>query len=93
MSNSDTLTIRLDRSVKERLEGLAAITKRTKSSLAAEAIESFVELEERQLEGIRKALASLDRGEGVAHEDVVSWLKSWGTEPTFPIPGGLTKPE
>lgn len=93
MSNSDTLTIRLGRTVKERLEGLAVATKRTKSSLAAEAIESFVELEERQLEGIKKALASLDRGEGVAHEDVVSWLESWGTEVALPIPGGSTKPE
>jgi predicted transcriptional regulator len=34
-------------------------------------------LKERQIEGIKKAVASLDRGEGAAHDDVKQWVKSW----------------
>lgn len=86
MSDSTTLTLRIDSAVKERLEGLAKATKRSKSSLAAEGIEAFVELEERQIEGIRRAMASLDRGEGVPHEDVEAWVDSWETEDELPMP-------
>lgn len=80
MSTSTTLTLRIDSAVKARLETLAKATKRSKSALAAEGIEAFVELEERQIEGIKKAMASLDRGEGVAHEDVMAWIDSWDSD-------------
>lgn len=93
MSNSDTLTIRLDRALKDRLEGLANETKRTKSSLAAEAIEGFVELEERHLQGVKEAIASIERGRGVAHEDVLTWLASWDSDVTFPLPDASRKSE
>lgn len=86
MGDSTTLTLRIDSDIKERLETLAKVTKRSKSSLAAEGIEAFVELEERQIEGIKKAIASLDHGEGVAHEDVTDWVTSWDGEDELPIP-------
>lgn len=86
MAGSTTLTLRVDSAIKARLEALAKATKRSKSSLAAEGIEAFVELEERQIEGIRKAMASLDRGRGVPHDDVTAWIASWDTEDELPIP-------
>ena len=76
MGENTTLTVRIDSTIKERLEGLADATKRSKSSLAAEGIEAFVELEERQIAGIKKAIASLDRGLGVIHQDVEAWIAS-----------------
>ncbi len=86
MGESTTLTLRIDSDIKERLESLAKATKRSKSSLAAEGIEAFVELEERQIEGIKRAMASLDRGEGVAHEEVAAWIASWDSEDELPVP-------
>ncbi len=86
MGESTTLTLRIDSDIKKRLESLAEATKRSKSSLAAEGIEAFVELEERQIEGIKKAMASLDRGEGVAHDDVAAWIASWESEDELPEP-------
>ncbi len=88
MGNSTTLTLRIDSGIKERLEDLAKLTKRSKSSLAAEGIEAFVELEERQIQGIKKAMASLERGEGVPHEKVADWVASWETEDELPAPRG-----
>ena len=79
-ADSATLTVRLGLAIRDRLEGLATATKRSKSALAAQAIEGFVELKEWQIEGIKKAVSSLDRGEGVPHEDVDAWVASRDTE-------------
>ena len=43
-------------------------------------IGAFIELEERQIGGIKKALASIDNGRGVAHDEVEAWVASWDTD-------------
>lgn len=86
MTDSTTITIRVSKSVKDRLESLASETRRSKSSLAAEGISAFIDLEERQIEGIKKALSSIDRGLGVAQGDVESWIASWDTDNELPTP-------
>ncbi len=73
-----TLSIRLDATVKKRLETLASRSKRSKSFLAAEAIAAYLDAEEWQLGEIEAGLRELDRGETVSHEKVSKWLRSWG---------------
>ncbi len=86
MGESTTLTVRIDSAIKDRLEGLADATKRSKSSLAAEGIAAFVELEERQIAGIKKAIASVDRGLGVTHQEVEAWIASLDTDDELAVP-------
>ena len=86
MSDSTTITVRVSKTVKDRLESLAKETKRSKSSLAAEGISTFVDLEERQIEGIKKALTSIDNGLGVPQADVAAWVASWDTDEELPAP-------
>ena len=76
--SSTTFTVRVDSVVKKRLEKLAKSTGRSRSFLAAEAIGEFVDVNEWQIAGIKRAMQSLDRGEGVAHEQVREWVDSWG---------------
>ena len=76
---TETLSIRLDAATKQRLGLLAKRSKRSSSFLAAEAIAAYVEQEEWQLGEIRSSIEELDSGMGVSHDDVTSWLKSWGT--------------
>lgn len=87
MSDSTVLSIRLDKSVKERLARIAASMKRSQSFVAAEAIEEFVNVQEWQIAGIQEAIESLDRGEGVAHEEVKAWAGSLGTDDERAPPG------
>jgi RHH-type transcriptional regulator, rel operon repressor / antitoxin RelB len=75
---STTFTVRVDQTVKKRLEKLARSTGRTRSFLAAEAIDAYLDVNEWQVAGIKQAIASLDRGEGIAHEQVKEWVASWG---------------
>jgi predicted transcriptional regulator len=75
---TETLSVRVDATVKKRLEALAKQSRRSKSFLAAEAIAAYVQAEERQLGEIRQGLRELDAGQAVSHERVSTWLRSWG---------------
>jgi predicted transcriptional regulator len=83
---STTLTVRIDAATKERLEKLAESTGRSRSFLAADAINQYLEVNEWQVAGIKQAIASLDRGEAIDHEQVKDWVRSWGSGSERPIP-------
>jgi RHH-type transcriptional regulator, rel operon repressor / antitoxin RelB len=83
---STTFTVRVDPTVKKRLEKLAKNTGRTRSFLAAEAINEYLTINEWQVAGIKQAIASLDRGEGIAHGRVKDWVASWGTKNERSVP-------
>jgi RHH-type rel operon transcriptional repressor/antitoxin RelB len=83
---SATFTVRVDQKVKRRLEKLAVSTGRSRSYLAAEAINEYLDVNEWQIAGIKRAIASLDRGEGIPHRQVKDWIASWGSENERPIP-------
>lgn len=76
--SSTTFTVRVESGARKRLEQLSKSTGRSRSFLAAEAIDEYLDANEWQVAGIRQAMASLDEGRGVAHDDVKTWAQSWG---------------
>jgi RHH-type transcriptional regulator, rel operon repressor / antitoxin RelB len=76
LMRSAKLTVRIDARLKKRLGRLAKTMGRSGSSLAAEAIVEWIGVKEWQVAGIKRAIASLDRGEGVPHEVVKNWVLS-----------------
>ena len=62
MADTTTMTVRLSRELKGKLERLAQSTRRSKSYLAAEAIAEYVDANSWQIEEIRKALEKADAG-------------------------------
>ncbi len=85
--NAITLTVEVDPETKDRLDALARETGRNPSRLAAEAIEKYLYLSDWQAAGTRAAMEAVDRGQGVAHDAVKSWVDSWGRETELPRPG------
>jgi predicted transcriptional regulator len=83
---STTFAVRVDTGVKKRLERLAKSTGRSRSFLAAEAINEYLDVNEWQVAGIKRAIASLDRGEGIPHHLVKDWVASWGSAKEKPVP-------
>ncbi|MHB1674267.1 MAG: CopG family ribbon-helix-helix protein [Acidobacteriaceae bacterium] len=75
---SSILSIRLEPTVKDKLDKLAKSSKRSKSFLAAEAIAAYVEAESWQLAEIEAGVKELNEGKGVDHGEVKNWLQSWG---------------
>jgi len=72
MTNSSTMTIRLSTELKDRLERVAVSTKRSKSWLAGEAIEAYVDRELKIVEGIEQALEEMDTQPGIPHDDMMA---------------------
>jgi len=78
--SSSTLSIRLNARTKAKLDALAKASRRSKSFLAAEAIESFVAAESWQLAEIEAGIKDLDANRTVDHSEVRQWLESWGSK-------------
>jgi predicted transcriptional regulator len=81
-----TFTVRVETAAKRRLEKLAKSTGRSRSFLAAEAINEYLDANEWQVAGIKRAIGSVDRGEGIPHERVKEWVASWGSKRERPSP-------
>jgi RHH-type transcriptional regulator, rel operon repressor / antitoxin RelB len=61
------------------LDQLAEVTQRSRTQLAEEALQQYLEVQRWQLEGIRGSIAEADSGTpGVPHDRVAEWLESWG---------------
>jgi RHH-type transcriptional regulator, rel operon repressor / antitoxin RelB len=83
---STTVTVRLDSGVKKRLQKLAKSTGRSRSFLAAEALNEYLDANEWQVAGVKRAINSLDRGETIRHKEVKEWVSSWGRKRERPAP-------
>lgn len=78
MSQSATMTIRLDSELKTRLDKLATATHRSKSFLASEAVREFIEINEWQIQEIKAAIKEADEGDFATPEEVAAVFNKWG---------------
>ena len=77
MSESSVLTLRLDAKLKNRLDRLSKSMNRSRSFLAAPAIQEYGSVNEWQINEIKKAIAAADRGEFASDKEVEQRLKRW----------------
>jgi RHH-type transcriptional regulator, rel operon repressor / antitoxin RelB len=75
------MTLRLDAEDLRRLEVLAGATDRSKAWLAAQAVKTYLDINEWQVNAIRDAVTKADRRDTkfFTNEEVDAWLASWGT--------------
>jgi predicted transcriptional regulator len=74
MAESTTITVRLKPQVKEQLARLSQRTNRTRSYLAAEAIEAYIARESEIIEGISRGLEDLQADRLVPHDEAMAEL-------------------
>jgi predicted transcriptional regulator len=81
---SKPMAIKLPQQDRERLQKLGVVRKRSAHWLAKEAISQFLDREEAaerfRLETVARWEEYCRNGKGFAHEDVMTWLESWGTD-------------
>ena len=75
MATTTTMTIRLDPQLKAKLGKLANGTRRSRSVLTAEAVETYVDRELAIIEDIELGLADVEAGRTVSHEDAMASLR------------------
>lgn len=84
------VSIKLDLETRARIDDLAAARRRTVHWVMREAIEQYVNREEKRDALRQETLASWDEFQATGLHadaaDVSSWLSSWGTENELPAP-------
>ena len=85
-TRSSTLSIRLKPATKRRLAKLAKTSGRSSNFLIADAVESYVADQEKMLAELRQADRQVKSGHYIRHEDMKTWLLSWGTDHELPLP-------
>lgn len=82
LSPAVTLSVRVPSKARDQLENLANATGRTKSFLAAEAIEYYLATQSWQVKAIEKSIkkANSKKTKFIKHQKVSDWLSSWGSD-------------
>lgn len=76
MAETTTITVRVSAELKEKLDRLAAITRRSRSFLAAEALNEYVVEELAVVEGIERGRAEIAAGKGIPHKEAMERLRT-----------------
>ena len=76
---SSVLTLRISAKTKNQLGKLAAATIRSKSLLALEAFERYLELEAWQIKEIKQALKEADAGDFASDKDLAKAIKKYAS--------------
>ena len=77
MSESSVFTLRLDAKLKNQLDRLSKAMNRSRSFVAAKAIQEFVTVNEWQIDEIKKGIAEADAGDFASDKEVQQVLKRW----------------
>jgi predicted transcriptional regulator len=85
-TRSATVSIRLTPAIKRELNRLAKATGRSANYLVADAIEIYLQEQQRQLESIRRGFAEIEAGHYIPHEAMKAWLLSLGSKRELPAP-------
>ena len=75
MAETTTLSVRISPETRDRLERLAKGTRRSKSFLAGQAIEGYLDRELEILEGIERGLEDMRAGRVIPHEEAMDRLE------------------
>jgi RHH-type rel operon transcriptional repressor/antitoxin RelB len=77
-----TLSVRILPQTRDKLDELSHATGRTKSFLAAEAIENYLATQAWQVRSIKNAVKKASSSDAcfIDHKKVVDWVNSWDSE-------------
>lgn len=80
MRKGALVSLRIEEELAARLDSLAKATGRTKSFIAAQAIQDYLALQEWQVGAIQEGIDAAERGEMVDHDEAVKVLNGWGAK-------------
>lgn len=85
-TKTDTFSVRLPEDIKQQVDDIARLTKRSRSFIVKEAITSYVTSRQDYIKELDEAVKSAESGVGHSSEQIFSWMKSWGTEDELSSP-------
>ncbi len=85
-SKAETFSVRLPNDVKYQVDELARLTKRSRSFIIKEAVDTYMSDCADRTRELEKAVKSAETGVGHSSEQILAWMKSWGTDNELPSP-------
>ena len=76
--DTKTISVRLPADRLAALQRLAETTGQPRSWHMARALDAYLDVQAWQIAGIKQAIAELDAGRGIPHEEVKKMLLRWG---------------
>ena len=86
MAKTATVRIRLEEQLSDQVDAIAEAMDRPKSWVIEQAVRDFVAVQAWQLAAIDAGIEQADGGQLIPHEDVVAWVRSWGSPDELPVP-------
>lgn len=83
---STPFSIRIDETLKARLEQVAVAEERSLSYVAQKAIADFLDERDFKKQEIARAYAEAEQGAFVSDDAVTAWVDSWGMADELPRP-------
>jgi len=77
MAGSSVLTLRLDAKLKKQLDRISKSMNRSRSFVAAQAIQEYVSVNEWQIAEIKKGIAEADAGDFATKEETQRVFRKW----------------
>ncbi|MCP4137808.1 MAG: ribbon-helix-helix protein, CopG family [bacterium] len=75
---TSTISTRINSEIAEKLDKIARATNRSRSFVAAEAIQQYVEDQSWQIEAIKEGIREADNGNFASDDDVKKVFSKWG---------------
>lgn len=75
MAETTTITIRIPAELRDKLDRVAEVTKRSRSYVAADALAEYADNELRIVEGIMRGLADAKAGRVIPHDEAMAQLR------------------
>ena len=79
-SKSETFSVRLSDEVKNQVDELARLSRRSRSFIIQEAVSSYVRERADYIRDLDAAMESLDSGVGHSSDQIFGWMRSWGKD-------------
>ena len=85
-AKAETFSVRLDDDLKQQVDQIARVTKRSRSFIVKEAVKTYVRDRATYIREIDLAVKSAESDAGHSGEQIFGWMKSWRTEQEIASP-------
>lgn len=83
---TESFSMRLEATIKKRLQKQAKLEKRSAGYIVQHALEKYLDGQDYERKIADEAFAEADKGVFISSEKVFAWMESWGTDKESPFP-------
>ena len=83
---TQTVTAHIPKELVARVDAMAAFEDRPRGWVVKQALADWVDMAEERHRMLQEAFDDVDAGRLIAHEDMIAWAESIGTEKPLPLP-------